>query len=142
MTVPPGIEISFAWVRIFGNKAYISGHGPQNPDGSPAGPFGKVGATVTPEQARDAARGATLSILASLQQALGELDQITAWLRVDGLISVAPGFTNTTNVMTPCSELLLELFGPEAGRHARTAIGVAQLPLDLPVVISAEVAFR
>ena len=142
MKTPPGIEIPFAWIRVFENKAYVSGHGPQNPDGSAAGPFGKVGAAVTPEQARDAARLAVLSLLASLQRTLGDLDRITAWLRVDGLISAAPGFINTTNVMTPASELLLELFGDEIGRHARTAIGVAQLPLDLPVVIAAEVAFR
>ncbi len=139
---PPGIELPFAWVRIFENRAYISGHGPQQADGSVAGPFGKVGAAVTPEEAAQAARLATLSILSSLKTELGDLDRITAWLTVNGMISVAPGFTNTTNVMTPCSLLLLELFGPEKGRHARTAIGVAQLPLDLPVVISAEVSFR
>lgn len=138
---PAGIEIPFAWVRIFENRAYVSGHGPQNIDGSVAGPFGKVGDNVTTAQAMEAARLAALSVLSSLKHALGDLDRITAWLKVDGLISVAPGFTNTTNVMTACSELLIQTFGPEAGRHARTAIGVAQLPLDLPVVIAAEVAF-
>jgi len=80
--------------------------------------------------------------LSSLKLALGDLDRITAWIKVDGMINVAPGFINTTNVMTACSELLLELFGPEVGRHARTAIGVAQLPLDLPVVIAGHVAFK
>lgn len=139
---PPGIELPFAWVRVYEHRAYVSGHGPQNPDGSVAGPFGKVGAAVTPEQAAEAARLATLSILSSLQKELGDLDRITGWLMVNGMIAVAPGFTHTTNVMTTCSQLLLELFGPETGRHARTAIGVAQLPLDLPVVISAEVGFK
>src|ERR1700743_1034031 len=99
---PPGIALPFAWVRMFENRAYVSGHGPQKADGSVAGPFGKVGAEVTPEQAAEAARLATLSILASLQKTLGDLDRITAWMKVDGLIAVAPGFTNTTNVMTPC----------------------------------------
>jgi enamine deaminase RidA (YjgF/YER057c/UK114 family) len=140
---PPGIELPFAWVRTYDNRAYVSGHGPQNPDGSVAGPFGKVGAAVTPEQAAEAARLTTLSILSSLKKELGDLDRITGWLAVNGMIAVAPpGFINTTNIMTPCSQLLLDLFGPEIGRHARTAIGVAQLPLDLPVVISAEVSFR
>jgi enamine deaminase RidA (YjgF/YER057c/UK114 family) len=139
---PPGIELPFAWVRIYENRAYISGHGPQNKDGSVAGPFGKVGAAVTPEQAAEAAGLATLSILSSLKRELGDLDRITGWLAVNGMIAVAPGFINTTNVMTPCSQLLLALFGPDTGKHARTAIGVAQLPLDLPVVISAEVSFR
>lgn len=139
---PPGIELPFTWVRIYENRAYVSGHGPQNPDGSVAGPFGKVGATVTPEQAAEAARLAILSILASLKKELVDLDRITGWLIVNGMISVSAGFTNTTNVMTLCSQLLLELFGPDIGRHARTAIGVAQLPLDLPVVVAAEVSFR
>ena len=138
---PAHIQIPFEWVRLYENRAYVSGHGPQNPDGSAAGPFGKVGAAVTPEEAANAAFLATLSILASLKKTLGDLDRITAWLNVNGMISVAPGFINTTNVMTPCSELLLKLFGPDKGKHARTAIGVAQLPLDLPVVIAAEVAF-
>ncbi len=142
MKLPTGIEIPFAWVRMFENRAYVSGHGPQNPDGSVAGPFGKVDVAVTVKQAEEAARLATLSILASLKRALGDLDRITAWLMVNGMINVAPGFVSTTNVMTPCSELLLAVFGPETGMHARTAIGVAQLPLDLPVVITAEVAFR
>ena len=138
---PPGIELPFAWVRTHQNRAYVSGHGAQNMDGSVAGPFGKVGAGVTPEQAAVSARLATLSILSSLKSALEDLDRITGWLIVNGMIAVAPGFMNTTNVMTPCSVLLLELFGPAIGKHARTAIGVAQLPLDLPVIISAEVSF-
>lgn len=142
MKPPPGIELPFAWVRTFENRAYLSGHGAQNPDGTVAGPFGKVGAAVTAEQAAVSAQLALLSILSSLKKELGDLDRITGWLVVNGLIAVAPGFTNTTNVMTPCSALLLEVFGAEAGRHARTAIGVAQLPLDLPVVISAEVSFE
>src|ERR1700744_5979392 len=89
---PAGIEIPFAWIRLYENRAYVSGHGPQNPDGSVAGPFGKVGAAVTPEQAAEAARLATLSVLASLKNALGQLERITAWLKVDGMISAAPGF--------------------------------------------------
>ncbi len=135
------VQIPFFWIKTFENRAYVSGHGPQNPDGSPAGPFGKVGDTISAEEAANAAKLATLSILASLKRALGSLDRISSWLMVNGMINVAPGFKNTTNVMTPCSELLLELFGSEIGSHARTAIGVAQVPLDLPLVISAEVAF-
>ena len=61
---------------------------------------------------------------------------------VSGMINVAPGFTQTTNVMSGCSDLLIQLFGREVGEHARTAIGMAQLPLNLPVVIAAEVAIR
>lgn len=130
----------FEWVRVFGNRAYVAGHGPQLADGSFAGPFGKVGAEVSPDQAYAAARLATLSILGNLKRALGDLDRIAAWLMVSGHVAVAPGFNRTTNVINGCSDLLLEIFGSENGAHARTAIGVAELPLGSPVVIAAEVA--
>ncbi len=87
---PPGIELPFAWVRIFENRAYVSGHGPQNADGS-----------VTE---------------------LDDLDRIAGWLMVNGLIAVAPGFTNTINVMTPCSQLLPSLFMPKTGISSGYAI--------------------
>lgn len=139
---PAGVVVPFAWVRVFGDRAYVSGHGPQNADGSPAGPYGKVGADVSPEEGYQAARLATLAILGSLSRALGDLDRIAAWLMVSGNVAVAPGFNRTTNVLNGCSGLLHDLFGAEIGAHARTAIGVAELPLGLPVVIAAEVAIR
>ena len=140
--LPPGVEIPFAWVRIHGDRAYVSGHGALNRDGSPAAPFGRVGAEVSAEQACESARLATLSMLSSLERSLGDLDRIAAWLIVSGMVNVAPGFTQTTNVVNGCSDLLLEIFGQEVGAHARTAIGMAQLPLNLPVILAAEVAVR
>ncbi|MEI9850262.1 MAG: RidA family protein [Sphingomonas sp.] len=137
---PPGVAVNFAWARVHRDRVLLSGHGPQLADGRPAGPFGKVGADVSPEQAYAAARLATLALMASLERAIGSLDRVTAWLGVSGHVAVAPGFTATTNVLNGCSDLLLEIFGPEIGAHARTAIGVAELPLGLPVVIAAEVA--
>lgn len=139
---PPGVEVPFAWVRLHGDRAYVSGHGPLNRDGSPAAPFGRVGAELSSEQAYAAARLATLSILSSLKRSLGDLDRIVAWLVISGMVNVAPGFTQTTNVINGCSDLLLEVFGSQVGGHARTAIGMAQLPLNIPVVISAEVAIQ
>jgi enamine deaminase RidA (YjgF/YER057c/UK114 family) len=140
--VPPGLKIQFAWVRLYGDRAYVSGHGPLSPDGTPAGPFGQVGAEVSAEQAYTAARLTALAMLSSLRQALGDLDRISAWLMVSGMVSVAPGFAATTNVINGCSEVLLEVFGSDVGTHARTAIGVTHLPLNLPVIIAAEVAVR
>lgn len=140
--VPPGVKIQFAWVRVHGDRAYVSGHGPLNPDGAPAGPFGQVGAEVSAEQAHAAARLTALAMLSSLRLALGDLDKISAWLMVSGMVSVAPGFAATTNVINGCSEVLLEVFGFDVGTHARTAIGVTHLPLNLPVIIAAEVAVR
>ena len=65
---------------------------------------------------------------------------MTAWLRVFGMVNVAPGYTATPPVINGFSELILELWGPEAGQHARSAIGVAELPFGIPVEIEAEVA--
>ena len=137
----PDLKMPPSWIRVRGNRAFISGHGPQNPDGSIAGPFGKVGndAEVTLEQAYQAARLATLSILGTLKRELGDLDRVTAWLMVSGFVNVAAGFTKTTAVISACSELILELYGPEVGQHARTAMGVVTTPFGIPVIIAAEV---
>lgn len=140
--LPAGVQVPFAWVRLYSDRVYISGHGPLAADGSVVGPFGRVGTEVSAEEAYVAARSATLAILASLKRELGDLDRVIAWLMISGMVNVAPGFTQTTNVINGCSDLLLALYGPEVGRHARTAIGMAQLPLNLPVVIAAEVAIR
>ncbi|MDQ3902461.1 MAG: RidA family protein [Thermoproteota archaeon] len=134
------VKMPPSWIRVRGNRAFISGHGPQNPDGSIAGPFGKVGSDdVTLQQGYQAARLATLSILGTLKRELGDLDKVTAWLMVQGFVNVATGFTQTTAIINRCSELILELYGPEVGQHARTAMGVATTPFGLPVIIAAEV---
>jgi len=139
LRVPAGVEIPFAWVRVRGDRAYVSGHGPQNLDGTLAGPFGKVGAEVSLEDARRAARLATLAMLGSLKRALGDLDRVTAWLRVFGMVNVAPGFMQTTQVINAASDLIVALWGPDAGQHARAAVGMAELTQGFPVVIEAEV---
>ena len=139
MQVPPGVRLPFAQVRIRGNRAYIAGHGPQHPDGALAGPFGKVGAEVSLDEAYQAARLTALSILGGLQRALGDLDRIAAWLRVFGMVNAAPGFTQEPAVINGCSDLILEVFGPDIGAHARSAVGLAELPFRLPVEIEAEV---
>jgi enamine deaminase RidA (YjgF/YER057c/UK114 family) len=99
-----------------------------------------VGIDVTEEQAYHAARLTGLGILASLHRALGDLDRVTGWLRVFGMVNVAPGFTRMPAVINCFSDLILDLWGPDAGAHARSAIGVAELPFDIPVEIEAEVA--
>ena len=136
---PPGVKIPFRWVRVHGSRAFVSGHGPLTGDGTPAGPFGKLPGEVSLPQAQESARQAALAILASLQRALGDLDRVTAWLMVSGFVNAEPGYANTTLVMNPFSELILHLFGTTIGDHARTAIGVSTVPLNLPVVIAAEV---
>jgi enamine deaminase RidA (YjgF/YER057c/UK114 family) len=142
LILPPGVTLPFPWVRVHGSRAFISGHGPQNPDGSLAGPLGKVGAEVSLEQAQIAARLVGLSILASLKRQLGDLDRVTAWLRVLGMVNSASGFNRQPNVINGFTDLIVALYGPERGRHARSAVGMAQLPFDIPVEIEAEVEIR
>lgn len=135
---PPGVVLPFAWVRVRANRAYISGHIPQNPDGSIAQPLGKVGTEVSAEQGYQAARLVALAHLGSLKRALGDLDRVTAWLRVFAMVNVAPGFNETPRVTNGYSDLILELYGPEVGMHARSSIGM-MLPLNAPVNCEAEV---
>jgi enamine deaminase RidA (YjgF/YER057c/UK114 family) len=138
MQAPPGVRLPFEWVRVRGRRAYVSGHVAVDADGRVAGPLGKVGSEVTPEQGYAAARGVALAHLASLKRALGELDRITAWLRVFAMVNVAPGFYETPRVTNGYSDLILELFGPEVGAHARSSIGMV-IPLNAPVNCEAEV---
>lgn len=140
--VPEGVLIPFVFVNVRGDRALVSGHGPQLSDGSLAPPFGQVGSEVTLEEAVEAARLTALSILGSLQRTLGSLDHITAWLRVFGMVNSAPGFDKQPTVINGFSDLILEVFGPEVGRHSRSAVGMAALPFGLPVEIEAEVSIR
>jgi enamine deaminase RidA (YjgF/YER057c/UK114 family) len=130
---PPGTEFRFDLVRVSGKRAYVSGHGPL--DGSEVLVRGKVGNEVSPEQGYLAAHQTCLSVLASLEQALG-LDKVRRWIKVLGLVNCAPGFNATPGVVNGFSDLVLELWG-DAGRHARSAIGVAELPFDMPVEVEA-----
>jgi enamine deaminase RidA (YjgF/YER057c/UK114 family) len=139
MKAPAGVKLPFANVRVRGNRAYIAGHGPLMPDGSLARPLGKVGAEVSEQEAYQSSRLVTLAILASLKRELGDLDRVTAWLRVFGMVNTAPGFNRQPAVINGFSDLILELYGPEAGQHARSAVGLAALPFDIPVEIEAEV---
>jgi enamine deaminase RidA (YjgF/YER057c/UK114 family) len=136
--MPAGVETTFSWVRIVGDRVLVSGHGPQERDGSPAGPFGRVPDEVPAEQAMASARLAALAVIASLRGALGDLDQVDAWVTVTGFVQAQPGYPQTTAIINSFSQVVIDVFGTRVGQHARTAIGVAALPLNLPVVVSAE----
>ncbi len=92
MPAPPGVVLPFSPIRVSGDRAYVSGHAPQNPDGTIAGPLGKVDQDVTVEQAYQSARLLGLGILGSLQRELGDLDRVVAWLRVFGMVNSSSGF--------------------------------------------------
>ncbi|MFQ5522054.1 MAG: RidA family protein [Acidimicrobiia bacterium] len=138
--VPAGVVLPFAFVNVRGERAFVSGHGPQAPDGRLAPPFGQVESEVTIAEAVEAARLTALSMLGSLQRALGTLDRITGWLRVFGMVNSTAGFDRQPTVINGFSDLILEMFGPEVGRHARSAVGMASLPFGIPVEIEAEVS--
>jgi enamine deaminase RidA (YjgF/YER057c/UK114 family) len=138
MQVPPGLRMPFSWVRVRGTRAYVSGHIALNTDGSVAEPLGKVGVEVSAEEGYESARRVALAHLASLKRALGDLDRVSAWLRVFAMVNVAPGFDRTPLVTNGYSDLILELYGPEVGAHARSSIGMA-IPLNAPVNCEAEV---
>jgi enamine deaminase RidA (YjgF/YER057c/UK114 family) len=140
--MPVGVVTAFSWVRVVGDRVLVSGHGPQNLDGSPAGPFGRVPTEVGLELAAKSARLAALSVLASVRAAIGDLDLVTAWVTVTGFVQAEPGYAQTTAVVNGFSDVILDVFGEEVGQHARTAIGVAALPLNLPVVVAAELQCR
>jgi enamine deaminase RidA (YjgF/YER057c/UK114 family) len=137
---PPGVRLPFSFARVEGNRVYVSGHGPQAPDGSFATPLGKVGAEVSLEEGYHAARLTGLSILGTLKRELGDLDRITAWLRIFGMVNSAAGFIEQPAVINGFSDLILELYGAEVGNHTRSAVGLAELPFGIPVEIEAEAA--
>jgi len=139
VVVPPKTRLPFAFVRVHGNRAFVSGHAPQTADGTIALPVGKVGRDVTLTQGYQAARLTALAVLGSLKRELGDLDRVVAWLRVFGMVNSAPGFTQQPAIVNGFSDLILELWGPEAGKHARSAVGMAELPFNIPVEIEAEV---
>jgi len=133
------VETTFVWVRRSGCRLMVSGHGAQHLDGSPAGPFGRVPDEVSLGEAQESARLAALSVMASVQAVVGDLDRVTAWLAVAGFVNATPGYPQTTAVLNAFSEVVVDVFGPHIGQHSRTAIGVAALPLNLPVVAAAEI---
>jgi enamine deaminase RidA (YjgF/YER057c/UK114 family) len=135
--VPPTVRIPFEWARVVGDRVVLSGHGAVDAAGAPAGPFGRVPGEVSLEDAQASARSAGLALLGALRRAVGDLDRVQDWLVVDGFVNADPGYPQTTAVLNPVSDLLLEVFG-NRGRHARTAIGAPALPLNLPVIVTAE----
>jgi enamine deaminase RidA (YjgF/YER057c/UK114 family) len=136
---PPGAVFPFRFVRVIGTRAIIAGHGPQSPDGGDAAPLGKLGRELTIEQGYQSARLVALSMLGSLQRELGDLDRIAHWVKLLGMVNSAPGFNRQPAVIDGASNLILEVFGADVGAHARSAVGMAELPFDIPVEIEGEV---
>lgn len=140
--VPSDANIPASLVRIVGNQAWVSGHIPTSPEGNPTGPFGKVGEDVTPDEARYLAVRTVLSICASLHQQLGSLDRVAAWAELTCMVNASDSFTNYPSLFNPASALLKDAFGEGSGDHARVAVGMAGLPWNAAVEISATIQLR
>lgn len=125
---PAGLYVSAALV---GDLLHVGGHGPVTSDGRMAG---KVGADVDLETAQEAARLTGLQILRSVRAELGTLDRVIRVVKIFGMVNCAPGFNQTPAVINGCSQLMHDVFG-EAGVHTRSAVGMAELPFDIPVEI-------
>ena len=116
-----------------GNLLYLSGLGPASrADGTT--PSGKVGRDLTTEEGYEAARLTGINILARMKGELGDLDRVRRVVKLLGMVNSAPDFNQQPAVVNGCSDLLVEVFG-EKGRHARSAVGMASLPNDIPVEI-------
>jgi enamine deaminase RidA (YjgF/YER057c/UK114 family) len=139
-TLPPAFQFpnpNRTGCVVVGSIVFVSGHG-RDLAGSGVKPVGKVGRDLTLEEGYAAARAVALSILASLKQELGDLDCIKRVVRLFGMVNVAPGFDRMPQVIDGASDFFYELFGPQFGKHARSAVGMAELPHGIPVEINGE----
>jgi len=116
-----------------GNLLFLAGKGPR-PDASGKRPAGKVGREYTAEQAYQHARTVGLDLLAVMRQELGSLDKVKRVVKVLGMVNAVPEFTDHPKVINGCSDLFVEVLG-EAGKHARSAVGMGSLPMGIPVEI-------
>ena len=115
--------------------AYVSGHGPLKPDKTLI--TGRVGTDLTLDQGKAAARQVALAILATLRDQLGSLDRVKRVIKVLGMVNSAPDFFDHPRVINGCSELFAEVWGPEQGIGARSAVGMGPLPGNIAVEIEA-----
>lgn len=138
ITLPPPVKPAANYVRHVqtGNLLLIAGTGP-----SATAPGGKVGKDLTQEQAKVVAREVGLQLIATMKDALGDLDRVVRIVKVLGMVNSAPDFTDHPNVINGCSDLLVEVFG-DAGRHTRSAVGFAALPMNIAVEIECMVEVK
>ncbi len=118
-------------VRV-GNLMFVSGHGPLRVDGKPSA-RGKVGRELTVEQGYQVAREVGLALLATIRASVGSLDRIKRVVKVLGMVNSAEGFGDQPRVVNGFSDLMVEVFGDAIGKHARSAVGMAELPMVLEV---------
>jgi len=135
----PSPVANYVPFRLAGDLLFLSGQGPRDDQGKAL--TGKVGADVTVEEAYRRARAIGLQLLSTTRQALGSLDRVEAVLKVLGMVNAVPEFKDHPKVINGCSDLFVEVFG-DAGRHARSAVGMGSLPSQISVEIEAILAVK
>lgn len=115
-----------------GNLIFLAGHGPDKPDGGQVN--GKMGKDLSLEEGQEAARFTGISLLASLKEAVGDLNRVKKIVKVLGMVNAESDFTEHSQVINGFSDLMVEVFG-ENGRHARASVGMSSLPGNIPVEI-------
>lgn len=133
LPTPPGPGGVYQPVVISGRHAYVSGHGPLRADGSYI--TGRLGGDLNLAAGRAAARQTGLAMLSSLRVALGSLDRVSRLLRLFGMVQATPEFGDHPAVINGCSELFAEIWGPDRGVGARSAVGFTSLPHAIAVEI-------
>lgn len=131
--VPKGNFVNY--VLLDKNTVFLSGHLPQPAEGAMLS--GKVGKDLTTEEAYQAAKLCGLNLCATLKHNLGDLDKVKRIVKLTGFVNCIDGYTQQPAVINGCSDLMVEIFGPEKGAHARSAVGTNALPLGVPVEIEA-----
>ncbi|UCF73430.1 MAG: RidA family protein [Deltaproteobacteria bacterium] len=134
LELPPAVRPVANYVSAVrtGNLVFLSGHGPVREDGSMI--TGKVGADLTLEEGYGAARRVALVLLASLKGEIGDLDKVKRVVKLLGMVNCRPDFVDQPKVINGASDLLVQVFG-DKGRHARSAVGMNALPMDISVEI-------
>ena len=133
LPTPPSPVGNYVGAVLVDNLLFVSGHGPRKLDDNTI-LAGKVGRDLTIEQAYDVAKAVMLNCLASVKSELGDLDRVKRIVKLLGMVNCTEDFTDHPRVINGASDLLVALYG-EAGRHARSAVGMQQLPMSIPVEI-------
>jgi enamine deaminase RidA (YjgF/YER057c/UK114 family) len=134
LPTPPKPMAKYKTAVLAGNMLYVSGHGPAKVDAkSPVA--GRVGADLTPEQGKEAAKLVGLNILATVQSTLGSLNKVKRLVKTLGMVNCTADFREQPQVINGFSDLMAEIFGEDAGVGARSAVGMGSLPSNIPVEI-------
>lgn len=133
--IPAAPKGSYSTFKRMGNVIYLSGHLPIPAEGAMM--TGRLGQDVSLEQGQEAARLCALQMIASMKAAVGDLDNVKSIIKVNGFVNSTSDFTSHHLVINGCSNLLADVFGLEVGQHARSAVGVNVLPLNVPVEVEA-----